>query len=78
MIWFSAIKLAINAGTHIYKKKQETKMLMADGAARHAHQTAGWSTTAPPGTAAGTGRKRNCDATEANMRTLHRLVQLRR
>jgi len=40
MIWFSAIKLAINAGTHIYKKKQETKMLMADGAARHAQKMA--------------------------------------
>jgi uncharacterized ion transporter superfamily protein YfcC len=25
-----ALKLAINAGTHIYKKKQETKMAMAD------------------------------------------------
>ena len=22
-MWFSAIKLALNAGTHIYKKKQE-------------------------------------------------------
>ena len=25
-----SIKLALNAGTHIYKKKQETKMAMAD------------------------------------------------
>ena len=25
-MWLSAIKLALNAGTHIYKKKQETKM----------------------------------------------------
>ncbi len=25
-----ALKLAINAGSHIYKKKQETKMAMAD------------------------------------------------
>ena len=24
-MWLSAIKLALNAGTHIYKKKQETK-----------------------------------------------------
>ena len=24
-MWFSAIKLALNAGTHIYKKRQETK-----------------------------------------------------
>ena len=29
-MWLSAIKLALNAGTHIYKKKQETKMAMAD------------------------------------------------
>ncbi len=30
LMWLSAIKLALNAGTHIYKKKQETKMAMAD------------------------------------------------
>ena len=36
-MWFSAIKLALNAGTHIYKKKQETKMAMAD--AQHMHAT---------------------------------------
>ena len=35
-MWFSAIKLALNAGTHIYKKKQETKMLMADAQMNHA------------------------------------------
>ena len=29
-MWLRAIKLALNAGTHIYKKKQETKMAMAD------------------------------------------------
>ena len=29
-MWLSAIKLALNAGTHINKKKQETKMAMAD------------------------------------------------
>ena len=29
-MWLSAIKLALNAGTHIYKKKLETKMAMAD------------------------------------------------
>ena len=34
-MWFSAIKLALNAGTHIYKKRQETKMAMAD--AQHLH-----------------------------------------
>ena len=32
----SALKLAVNAGTHIYKKKQETKMLMADAQATQA------------------------------------------
>ena len=34
-MWFGAIKLALNAGTHIYKKRQETKMAMAD--AQHMH-----------------------------------------
>ena len=34
-MWFSAIKLALNAGTHIFKKRQETKMAMAD--AQHMH-----------------------------------------
>ena len=29
-MWLGAIKLALNAGTHIYKKKQETKMAMPD------------------------------------------------
>ena len=29
-MWLSAVKLALNAGTHIYKKGQETKMAMAD------------------------------------------------
>ena len=29
-MWFSALKLGLNAATHIYKKKQETKMAMAD------------------------------------------------
>ena len=28
-MWLSAVKLALNAGTHIYKKRQETKMAMA-------------------------------------------------
>ena len=36
-MWFGAIKLALNAGTHIYKKRQETKMAMAD--AQHMHAT---------------------------------------
>jgi|TARA_R110000822_G_scaffold286730_1_gene408028 hypothetical protein len=39
-MWFGALKLAINAGTHIYKKKQETKMLMADAQAQHASKMA--------------------------------------
>ncbi len=30
MVWFSALKLGLNAATHIYKKKQETKMAMAE------------------------------------------------
>ena len=40
MIWFSAIKLAVNAGSHIYKKKQETKMMMANAQAKHAEKMA--------------------------------------
>ena len=39
-MWFSAIKLALNAGTHIYKKKQETKMMMANAQAKHAERMA--------------------------------------
>ena len=39
-MWFSAIKLALNAGTHIYKKKQETKMAMADAQHMHADKMA--------------------------------------
>jgi uncharacterized ion transporter superfamily protein YfcC len=39
-MWLGAIKLALNAGTHIYKKKQETKMLMADAQAQHAAKMA--------------------------------------
>ena len=39
-MWLSAIKLALNAGTHIYKKKQETKMRMADAQAAHAEKMA--------------------------------------
>ena len=29
-MWFGALKLGLNAATHIYKKRQETKMAMAD------------------------------------------------
>ena len=39
-MWFSAIKLALNAGSHIYKKKQETKMMMANAQAAHAEKMA--------------------------------------
>ena len=39
-MWLSAIKLALNAGTHIYKKKQETKMRMADAQYMHAEKMA--------------------------------------
>jgi len=39
-VWLSAIKLAMNAGTHIYKKKQETKMMMANAQAHHAEKMA--------------------------------------
>ena len=39
-MWLSAIKLAVSAGSHIYKKKQETKMRMADAQAAHAEKMA--------------------------------------
>ena len=39
-MWLSAIKIALNAGTHIYKKKQETKMAMADAQHMHASRMA--------------------------------------
>ena len=37
-MWFSAIKLAVEAGSHIYKNKQKTKMLMADAQMNHAQK----------------------------------------
>ncbi len=37
-MWFSAVKLAVQAGSHIYKNKQKTKMLMADAQMRHAEK----------------------------------------
>ena len=37
-MWFSAIKMAMSAGSHIYKKKQETKMRMADAQLKHAEK----------------------------------------
>ena len=39
-MWFSALKLGLNAATHIYKKKQETKMKMADAQHMHAARMA--------------------------------------
>ena len=37
-MWFSAIKMAMSAGSHIYKKRQETKMRMADAQYLHAEK----------------------------------------
>ena len=37
-MWFSAIKMAVSAGSHIYKQRQETKMRMADAQLRHAEK----------------------------------------
>ena len=39
-MWISAIKLAVNAGSHIYKKKQETRMNIASAQAVHAEKMA--------------------------------------
>jgi len=36
----SAIKLAVQAGSHIYKNRQQTKMLMSDAQMRHAQKMA--------------------------------------
>ena len=35
-----ALKLAVNAGSHIYKKKKETQMMMANAQATHAQKMA--------------------------------------
>ena len=35
-----ALKLAVNAGSHIYKKKKETQMMMANSQAKHAEKMA--------------------------------------
>ena len=40
MAWFSLAKIAINAGTPIYKKRKETQMLMADAQNMHAARMA--------------------------------------
>ena len=39
-MWLSAIKMAMSAGSHIYKKRQETKMRMADAQYLHAETMA--------------------------------------
>ena len=39
-MWFSAIKLGLNAASHIYRKRQETKMRMADAQYHHAEKMA--------------------------------------
>ena len=39
-MWFSAIKLAMTAGSHIYKNRQETKMLMSNAEKAHAEKMA--------------------------------------
>ncbi len=39
-MWLSASKLAVQAGSHIYKNKQKTKMLMADAQMNHAQKMA--------------------------------------
>jgi uncharacterized ion transporter superfamily protein YfcC len=40
MAWFSLAKVAIQAGSHIFKKRQETKMMMADAQHHHAARMA--------------------------------------
>ena len=44
-MWFSALKLGLNAATHIYKKKQETKMATADAQHMHASKMARYDET---------------------------------
>ena len=39
-MWLSAIKLAAQAGTHIFKKRQETKMAMSEAQLMHATKMA--------------------------------------
>ena len=37
-MWLQALSLASKAATHIYKNKQQTKMLMSDAAMKHAEK----------------------------------------
>ena len=39
-MWFSAIKLAVSAGSKIYANKQRTKMAMSDAQLMHAEKMA--------------------------------------
>ena len=39
-MWFGALKLGLNAASHIYKKRQESKMAMADAQYLHAQKQA--------------------------------------
>ena len=39
-MWFSAIKLAISAGSKIYANKQKTKMAMSEAQLLHADRMA--------------------------------------
>ena len=39
-MWFGLAKMAFQAGSHIYKKRQETKMAMADAQYMHAQKMA--------------------------------------
>ena len=39
-MWFSAIKLAVSAGSKIYANKQRTKMAMSDAQLMHASKMA--------------------------------------
>ena len=40
MAWVGLAKIALQAGTHIFKKRQETKMAMADAQHMHAQKMA--------------------------------------
>tara|TARA_Y100000034_G_scaffold123283_1_gene169816 strand:+ start:450 stop:830 length:381 start_codon:yes stop_codon:yes gene_type:complete len=40
MAWFNLVGLAIKAGTHLYKNRQQTKMLMSDAQRVHAERMA--------------------------------------
>ena len=39
-MWFSAIKLAVSAGSKIYANRQKTKMAMSDAQLMHAEKMA--------------------------------------